>query len=90
MEIGASSCAGPTVASQGRHYKISQIVITQLTDFRWKVAIFTPPCPEYPQGRCMEAEPFNNPDKMWIWVNDVSRLHTWEQHEGVGLERSAA
>jgi hypothetical protein len=90
MELTASSCNGRDVASRGGHYKISQIVITQLTDFRWKVAIFTPPSPEYPQGRCIESAPFNNHDKMLLWLSDVSRLHTWAQIEGVGLEKEAA
>lgn len=74
----ASSCNGTARESPGRHYKISQIVITQTGDFGWKVAIFSP-------TRCELVKVFNNPDAMWIWVNDVSRLHTWAQIDGVGL-----
>jgi hypothetical protein len=73
-----SSANGRAVASQGRHYKISQIVITQTNDFRWKVAIFSP-------GQCEQVRVFQNPDAMGIWLNDISRLHTWAQIEGVGL-----
>jgi hypothetical protein len=73
-----SSANGRAVASQGRHYKISQIVITQTSDFRWKVAIFSP-------GQCEQVRVFQNPDAMGIWLNDISRLHTWAQIEGVGL-----
>ncbi len=60
------------------HYKISQIVTTQTKDFRWKVAVFSP-------DRCEIVQTFSNPDAMWIWVNDISRLHTWAQIDGVGL-----
>jgi hypothetical protein len=73
-----SSCNGRAKASPGRHYKISQIVITQTNDFRWKVAIFSP-------GQCEQVRVFQNPDAMGIWLNDVSRLHTWAQIDGVGL-----
>lgn len=73
-----SSCNGKATESPGRHYKISQVVITQTTDFRFKVAVFSP-------SRCEIVQTFSNPDAMWIWVNDVSRLHTWAQIEGVGL-----
>lgn len=80
-----SSCFGRAMESRGRHYKISQIVITQTTDFHWKVTIFTPPSQEFPQGRCMESVLFASPDKMWLWVSDVARLHTWAMIERVGL-----
>lgn len=83
METGVSSCAGPTAASPGGHYKISQIVITQTGDFRWKVAIFS-------KHRCELVRVFGSPDAMGIWMNDVSRLHTWEQINGVGLGKVAA
>lgn len=81
----ASSWSGEAEPALSRHYKISQIVITQTKDFRWKVAIFTPPSPDYPQGSCIESVLFTSPDKMWLWVSDVSRLHTWAMIEGVGL-----
>lgn len=74
----ASSANGKAGESPRRRYKISQIVITQTTDFRHKVAIFSP-------DRCETVQTFSNPDAMWIWVNDISRLHTWAQIEGVGL-----
>lgn len=74
----ASSCSGREAASHERHYKISQIVITQLPDFSHKVAVFS-------RGKCELVKTFSNPDKMWLWVSDVSRLHTWAQIEGVGL-----
>lgn len=68
----------PLNTAASPHFKISQIVITQLTDFRWKVSIFSP-------KRCELTQTFNNPDALGLWLNDVSRLHTWAQHEGVGL-----
>ena len=73
-----SSCDGPPKPNQKRHYKIAQIVVTQTTDFRFKVAVFS-------RQHCEQVQTFSNPDSMWIWITDVSRLHTWEQHEGVGL-----
>jgi hypothetical protein len=73
-----SSANGEGVASPGRHYKISQIAITQTKDFRWKVAIFSP-------SQCEMVQTFNNPDAMAIWLNDIARLHTWALIDGVGL-----
>lgn len=73
-----SSCDGPIPESPGSRYKISQIVVTQTQDFRWKVAIFSP-------RQCELVRTFQSPDAMGIWLNDVARLHTWERIEGVGL-----
>lgn len=73
-----SSVNGRAGGSPEHHYKISQVVITQTRDFRWKVAVFSP-------TRCETVQTFSSPDRMWLWVNDVSRLHTWAQIEGVGL-----
>jgi hypothetical protein len=78
-----SSANGRAVASRERHYKISQIVITQTTAFGWKVTIFSPQQVEL-------VRTFQSPDAMSIWLNDVARLHTWAQIEGVGLEKEAA
>ena len=72
-----SLCNGK--ASESRHYKISQIVINQTTDFRWKVMIFSP-------KRCELVQVFSNPDAMSIWLNDISRLHTWALVNPVGLD----
>lgn len=74
----ASSCAGRSNQNQERHYKISQIVITQTKDFRWKVNVFS-------RERCELVEVFSSPDKMWLWVSDMARLHTWSLIDGVGL-----
>lgn len=79
----ASSCNGLETASRGRHYKISQIVLTQTSDFRFKIAIFS-------REKCELVRTFQSPDAMSIWLNDVARLHTWAQIEGVGLEKEAA
>ena len=73
-----SSVNGRAEGNHERHYKISQIVITQLPDFSHKVAVFSP-------KQCELVKTFSSPDKMWLWVSDVSRLHTWAQIDGVGL-----
>lgn len=75
----ASSCNGLDVATQKSHYKIHQIVVCQTTDFRWKVAVFS-------RERCEVVGVFNNPDAMSVWLNDVSRLHTWTLIDPVGLD----
>lgn len=73
-----SSASGEERASPGRHYKISQIVITQTADFRWKVMVFS-------RKQCEQVQVFSSPDAMSIWINDVSRLHTWALIDPVGL-----
>ena len=82
-ETGASSCNGPKPGSRDYHYKISQIVICQTDDFRWKVMIFSP-------AHCELVKVFNNPDAMGLWINDVARLHTWALVAPVGLDKAEA
>ncbi len=73
-----SSANGRAVASQGRHYKISQIVTTVTSDFRVKVAVFSP-------TSCEVVQTFSSQEKAAVWIDDVSRNHTWVPMEPVGL-----
>lgn len=73
-----SSANGKAVASQERHYKISQIVTTITSDFRWKVAVFS-------RDRCEIVQTFGSQEKAAVWIDDVSRNHTWVPMEAIGL-----
>jgi hypothetical protein len=80
QDNSVSSCDGKERGSpERRHYKIHQIVVCQTTDFRWKVAVFS-------RDRCELVGVFSNPDAMSVWLNDVSRLHTWTLIDPVGLD----
>jgi hypothetical protein len=74
----ASSCDGRGKASHERHYKISQIVTTITSDFRWKVAVFS-------RERCEVVQTFSSQEKAAVWIDDVSRNHTWVPMEAIGL-----
>jgi hypothetical protein len=73
-----SSCNGKARGSQERHYKISQIVTTVTSDFRVKVAVFSP-------TSCEVVQTFSSQEKAAVWIDDVSRNHTWVPMEPIGL-----
>jgi hypothetical protein len=78
MDHTALSCNGRDVASREHHYKISQIVKTITSDFRWKVAVFS-------RERCEVVQTFSSQEKATVWIDDVSRNHTWVPIEAIGL-----
>jgi hypothetical protein len=73
-----SSCNGMATGSPGRHYAITQIVTTITSDFRWKVAVFS-------RERCEIVQTFSSQEKAAVWIDDVSRNHTWVPMEAIGL-----
>jgi hypothetical protein len=73
-----SSANGRAGASRERHYKISQIVTTVTSDFRWKVAVFS-------REHCEIVQTFSSQEKAAVWIDDVSRNHTWIPMEAIGL-----